>query len=100
MVIRFAPDGKTFAGGTLEGMIYLWETATAKLLRKIQAHADNVQALGFSPDGTALASGGAERGVRLWDPATGKQLNTLGGHQERVTAVAEVEFLVRAPLTA
>jgi RNA polymerase sigma factor (sigma-70 family) len=87
-VVRFAPDGKTFAGGTSGGMIHLWETATAKLRRKIKGHADNVQALAFSPDGAALASGGSESSVRLWDTGTGKQLNALAGHQERITAVA------------
>jgi RNA polymerase sigma factor (sigma-70 family) len=87
-VIRFAPDGKSFAGGTSEGVIHIWETATAKQLHKIKAHADNVHALGFTPDGGVLASGGSERGVRLWDTKSGKQVNTPGGHTERVTAVA------------
>jgi RNA polymerase sigma factor (sigma-70 family) len=87
-VIRFAPDGKTIAGGTSQGVIHIWETASLKQLNKIKAHADNVHALGFSPDGGVLASGGSEHAVRLWDTRTGKQLNTLIGHQERITAVA------------
>jgi RNA polymerase sigma factor (sigma-70 family) len=87
-VIRFAPDGKTIAGGTSEGVIHIWDAATVKPLHKIKAHADNVQALGFSADGGVLASGGSERGVRLWDTKSGKQVNTLVGHQERVNAVA------------
>jgi RNA polymerase sigma factor (sigma-70 family) len=87
-VIRFAPDGKTIAGGTSQGVIHIWEAAALKQLHKIKAHADNVHALGFSPDGGTLASGGSEHTVRLWDTRTGKQLNPLIGHQERVTAVA------------
>jgi RNA polymerase sigma factor (sigma-70 family) len=87
-IIQFAPDGKTFAGGTSEGVIHIWETATAKPLHKIRAHADNVHALGFTADGSVLASGGSECGVFLWDTKSGKQLNPLAGHQERVTAVA------------
>jgi RNA polymerase sigma factor (sigma-70 family) len=90
--IQFASDGKTFAGGTSEGVIHIWETAAAaaavKQLHKIRAHADGVHALGFSADGAVLASGGSEHAVRLWDTKSAKQLNTLVGHQERVTTVA------------
>jgi RNA polymerase sigma factor (sigma-70 family) len=88
--IQFAPDGKTFAGGTSEGVIHIWETAAAAVrqLHKIRAHADGVHALGFSADGAVLASGGSEHAVRLWDTKSAKQINTLIGHQERVTTVA------------
>src|SRR5262249_8553937 len=49
--IQFAPDGKTFAGGTSEGVIHIWETASARQLQRIKAHADNVQAVAYTPDG-------------------------------------------------
>jgi RNA polymerase sigma factor (sigma-70 family) len=87
-VVRFAPDGMTFAGGTSNGRVYLWESAGGKQLLRIKAHADNVHALAFRPDGAVLASGGSEQGVFLWDTKSGKQLNTLVGHLERITAVA------------
>jgi WD40 repeat protein len=94
--LALAPDGKTLASGGRNGdqKIYLWDTASGKLLRSWVAHAVDVWVLAFSPDGKTLVSGGESNGqlvngtfvsrrndtygAAAWDPATGKKLYEIG----------------------
>src|SRR5262249_40455352 len=59
--------------------IRLWDPATGKLARTIEAR--GVTCLAVSPDGKMLASGGRDRVVRLWDVESGKALAELKGHK-------------------
>jgi WD40 repeat protein len=76
--LAFAPDSNTLASGSWEGTVAIWDVATRKLLRKINAQfnaygAVTRQALAFSTDGAVLATiNHTQDAVRLWDPATGK----------------------------
>jgi WD40 repeat protein len=101
MALALAPDGKRLASGGRNGdqNIYLWETASGKLLRSWPAHAADVWVLAFSPDGKTLVSGGESNGQLIngtfvsrpndtygaaaWDPATGKKRYEIG-HLVRV----------------
>ncbi|HWY85276.1 MAG TPA: sigma-70 family RNA polymerase sigma factor, partial [Gemmataceae bacterium] len=62
--MTFAPDGKLLATGSKEGVIFLWEVSTGKLLHTLEAH--NAEVLGpinsldFSPDGMNLLASHAK----------------------------------------
>jgi WD40 repeat protein len=93
--IAFSPDGRTIASAAtnLDHGVYLWETATGKIIRHLQdpdAKLRSIEAFSFSPDGTKLACGSGSMGeqVFLWDLKTGQLVFKAKGHASGVTAVA------------
>lgn len=67
--VVFAPDGRTVAASSKDGVVRLWEVASGKLLRRWRAPAGEVQSVAFSADGALLA--GAGNALYLWDAKTG-----------------------------
>src|SRR5262249_47869317 len=57
--VTFSPDGKTIlAAGyrrSWDGVVHLWDTATGRFLRRLQAPGTTVGCLGISGDGRLLA---------------------------------------------
>jgi WD40 repeat protein len=62
----FAPDGRTLATASADGVVRLWETATWKVRTEFRGHRDRVTALAFGPDGR-LFTGGLDTVVLGWD---------------------------------
>lgn len=62
----FAPDGRTLATASADGVIRLWEVATWKQRTEFRGHRDRVTALAFGPDGR-LFTGGLDAVVLGWD---------------------------------
>ncbi len=74
--LSFSPDSKTIlscAGGTL----FVWESATGRMRRKLEGGKEVSRAMALSPDGKTLAATGWTGVIRLWDVATGKELPPL-----------------------
>ncbi len=96
--VAFAPDGKHFVTGSVDGVVRLWESETGRVLRDTFKHRKrNVNRLAISPDGailavaTANASGDRERQpaeLYLWDLATGQRLVEPLPHQALISSVA------------
>jgi RNA polymerase sigma factor (sigma-70 family) len=83
----FSPDGRLFAAGMRsDRLVYVWDVATTKELRRWPYHALFVSPLCFSPDGKTLAVGGTS--LRLLDVSSGKEVETPAGHQSTVRHVA------------
>ncbi|MEU7532465.1 WD40 repeat domain-containing protein [Saccharothrix sp. NPDC042600] len=71
----FSPDGSTIAAGSsYTEKISLWETATGKRIRLLDATGEPVS---FSTDGKTLITTGFDRKTgQLWEVATGELVNT------------------------
>jgi WD40 repeat protein len=69
--VAVSPDGVLVATGDLKGVVALWAAERMALLRRWQAHANEITALEFSPCGKYLGSGeqsySDENKVRIWE---------------------------------
>jgi WD40 repeat protein/mono/diheme cytochrome c family protein len=86
--IALAPDGRSFATGSYDHGILLWDRDQDRPIREFKGHNECVTGLAFRPDGKILASASADRTVKLWDVATGERRETLGESTKALNAVA------------
>jgi RNA polymerase sigma factor (sigma-70 family) len=96
--LAFSPDGRSLASGHLTDprpaqssrpgdLIYLWDTASSRELRRIPTGHGDVHALSYSPDGWLIASCGFDGVVRLWEAASGQERRHYGGHRGWVMSI-------------
>lgn len=85
--IRWAPDGRTVANQSSDGVVLLWDRESGQLLARLKGHKDRITTLSWRPDGHVLASGSLDKTVILWDRASGHQLACLEGHRDSITAL-------------
>jgi RNA polymerase sigma factor (sigma-70 family) len=99
--VAFAPDGRTLATASANGLIRLWEVATWKVRAEFRGHRDRITALAFAPDGR-LFTGGLDTTVLGWDvqpppaPARGtlaEAWQALAEADARVAFQAQGRFL-------
>ncbi len=68
--VRFSPDGRSLAAGSLTGFVYLFEASTGNLLWSFPTQGQ-VRALRFSPKGDKLYVGGGDNFLYVLKTATG-----------------------------
>lgn len=69
-----SPDGRLVAGGGRDGTLWIWETATGRLIRTWHTHGGALHALAFSPSGDRLLSGDSNGYLAALDVSTGRKL--------------------------
>ncbi|MDE2706370.1 MAG: collagenase, partial [Gemmatimonadota bacterium] len=84
--VAFSPDGTTFASGSGDSTVKLWNLVTKANTATLSDHTSWVSSVAFSPDGT-LAAGLADGTIKLWNLATKTNTATLRGGS-RVFSVA------------
>jgi WD40 repeat protein len=71
-VLEISPNGKLLASvGLDEQNIYLWDVASAKLIRILEGHKADVTDVSFSADSKSLATCSKDRAAKIWDLASG-----------------------------
>ena len=93
----FNPDGRYLATAGSDGVIKIWDVATAAALITMDPLPHPPVCLAFSGDGHRMAAGlkrpiaaedGPEPNVLVWDLAKKQQLLAFSAHRELVAAVA------------
>lgn len=87
-ILKFSPDGKSFASGRIDSSIKIYDTETGQMIRILVGHSRWVYGLDYSKDGMLLASGSADKTIKIWDVSSGLVLQTLKGHKNEVSRVA------------
>ena len=85
--VAYSPDGSTFASGSRDGSLHLWDTVTGAH-RALGGHSHWVTGVAYSSDGLTLVSGGWDSTIRLWDVRTGDQLRLIDDDTDIVLSVA------------
>jgi WD40 repeat protein len=75
--MAFSPDGKLLATGGYGTQAKLWDAASGRHVRSLDAGDEGGLAVAFSPDGKTLAVGNRNSVTHLYEVATGKLLHVL-----------------------
>lgn len=76
MCVAFSPDGQTFATGSYDTTIRIWDVASWQCRAVFQANSV-VHSVAFSPGNQTLISGGDNGTLQLWDIATEQCIKVL-----------------------
>jgi RNA polymerase sigma factor (sigma-70 family) len=83
--VAFAPDGRTVALRTREGILELWDLTSGKEKQRIGAK-EHSGPFAFSPDGRAILA--LDRDLHLWEVATGRERWRVAVTQEFLPCLA------------
>ena len=97
--LAFSPDGARLAVGGLsgwpQGVIWVYDTTTWKMVQLLIAPGQNVTALLFNRDGSRLISSGTDGNIRVWSMPDGTQLNKVSaGRQANRLALSPDDSLL------
>jgi WD40 repeat protein len=84
----FCPERSLIAAATGGATVELRASADGAVVRRLEAHADVVRAVGFSPGGKWLATAGADNKIHVWNLDSGESEVTLPHHAGAVHAIA------------
>ncbi|NTU41812.1 MAG: NACHT domain-containing protein [Nitrospirales bacterium] len=86
--VAFSPDGKILVTGSWDKTARLWDVASGREIKTIQAHSGSVTSVTFSPDGKTLVTGSWDKTARLWDVESGREIKTFQAHSDSISSVA------------
>jgi WD40 repeat protein len=87
---EFEPGGRRLATGDEDGVLRVWDVASARLLLERPIAPERIRSLSFQPGGPLLAAGNEAGSVTVLDAHTGELAFELTGHDE--ISAASVAF--------
>lgn len=94
--LRFSPNNKTLAIGSMIGQLVLVDVQTQVVEREELAHADQILAIEWNSDSSRWITGSRDRTARISEFPSGELKVALGGHERSVCGVG---FSSLGPIT-
>ncbi|MFT5426954.1 MAG: WD40 repeat protein [Gammaproteobacteria bacterium] len=85
--IAFSPDGKHLAGGSGDGVVYVWDVATGSEIHRLAGQHRYISDINYSPNGHFIASSTAEGKITIWDVEKGNTISTFEVAETKYTSV-------------
>ncbi|NEO84525.1 MAG: hypothetical protein F6J87_09760 [Spirulina sp. SIO3F2] len=89
--LAIAPHGQTFASGSDDQSIKLWQLATGQDVRTLgtpdTSRVSPVKTIALSPNGQMLASAGNDKVIQLWQVTLGQRIGILQGHNGAISSL-------------
>ncbi|TFJ83470.1 hypothetical protein NSK_005239 [Nannochloropsis salina CCMP1776] len=91
--VAITTDNARFASCGGDTAFYLWDVATARVVKKFSGHAHMINSLAFNAEGTVVLSGSYDRTVKIWDLRSNNRdpIQTLDDFKDSVTRVMVLE---------
>lgn len=86
--VEFSPDDRLLATGSADRSVIVWDVASARALRVMNAHENYINDVSWSPDGEILASAGRDGRLIFWIPGTGNILKEAERAPHGLTSVS------------
>jgi WD40 repeat protein len=86
LALVFSPDGAKLISG--ESALRIWDLNSRSLIKKVERHRAQINALSFSPDGQLLATASTDQTIKLWSASDWEVKATLRGHEFELWSVA------------
>jgi len=91
--LAFSPDGKTFAVGTRDGHILLYQSERLAISGSLPSKGHGqLMSMSFRPDGQALVAGYDDGTILVWSPGTHHVVSTIKRKGPRRQVTLEVAF--------
>ena len=87
--LAISPDNTTFASGSDDNAIKIWDSSSRKLVTTFVGHLDSVYSICYSSDGKKIISGSKDKTIRTWNLLnysseesikTGDHINSISLH--------------------
>lgn len=86
--LAYAPDGKLFATGNLDGVVQVFDTDNHNLKTEFGYHGKAARAVQFCHNGSSLVTAGEDAHIYVADIETTQRRSTLVGHGNWITDIA------------
>lgn len=92
--LEFGPDSSWLLSASNDGVVKIWDVATKRLLRDIQATPSRIVAVALAKNGTVFATSDSD-GVYIFESKTGNRLRVIKGFKSEALALSpDGEILV------
>jgi WD40 repeat protein/transcriptional regulator with XRE-family HTH domain len=85
--IKWSSNSKYLAVACDNGVAYVYEIATKKIVQSYHGHAAKIYDLVWEPEGTRIASASMDKTAQVWDAFSGQLFTIYKGHRQSIHCI-------------